>query len=256
MTHSPSPLCVNESQLRSHFDGMTTVVKDALEKPTDARIDPDWSAPLIVAGLVGADCEHIYRNRGGQVHVVPFCDLTENLVAWLSYREEWRDEQLGRKGRFSFRSSNLSIYFGRKHDTYKPQMFRAEWAGWAQWSGGSYSFQGGDAGHPHWQVDAIESLQGDKLEQRASNLSRLLSETDAQSRQIVDFADPEPNHQTKSIIASQNFSRLHLPSAAAWWKSPPHDVHTHSPRTTADVQIWVGRSLRYVRSELQRLRSI
>lgn len=50
---------------------------------------------------------------------------------------------------------------------------------------------------------------------------------------------------------SDRFSRLlHLASAAAWWKPVRHNEHAHGPVRVADVESWVGHSMKYVSTEL------
>ena len=87
-------------------------------------------------------CEPVQRNRGARVQVAPLLQLEQGLWVWLSYREEWANERpVGGRRRFSFRAGSITVHFGWKQDLFKPQMFRAEWAGWAKWDNREYGFQ-------------------------------------------------------------------------------------------------------------------
>jgi hypothetical protein len=184
--------------------------------------------------------------------VVPLLYLEQGLWAWLGYQEEWDEEQQNRKTRkFSFRSVGLTIHFGWKNDLFKPQMFRTEWAGWAKWREDEFSFQAADAGHPHWQFDALESLSDDELAERADILRDLLEVPEESD--IREFSPQLPDADVRDMVTHQKLSRMHFASAAAWWKSAPHDEHAHGPTNIADVENWVRRSLAYVRGELKRL---
>jgi hypothetical protein len=130
-------------------------------------------------------------------------------------------------------------------------MFRAEWAGWAKWNRTDYSFQAADAGHPHWQLDALESLSDDDLAERAEKLlSQLKAESDPEVRE---FSPQLPHSDVRDMVIAQKLSRIHFASAAAWWKSAPHDEHAHGPKGLVEVENWVRRSLDYVKLELKRL---
>jgi len=134
-----------------------------------AKLEADWNVIPLVAGLVGKGCEATSRNRGSDIQVAPMLLLDSGLWAWIGYHEEWDAENpAGVTRRFSFRSVCLTVYFGYLNVLYKPQMFRAEWAGWARWNQTDFSYQAGNAAHPHWQFDALESLKRDEVEKRAA----------------------------------------------------------------------------------------
>ncbi|MCH9019034.1 MAG: hypothetical protein IIA73_01520 [Proteobacteria bacterium] len=252
MTALPAPLNATQSKLVMHFQRTGVILAAAVDISVNVRVDVDWALPTIVGGLNGAGCEFIPRNRGLRVPVALLLQLQQGLWAWLGYREEWDEERRIRDiRRFSFRSVGLTIHFGLKNDVFKPQMFRAEWAGWAKWSGVEYSFQAADAGHPHWQFDALDSLPDADLAERAATLrSRLKAEAEPE---VHEFSPQLPNTDVRDMVSAQKLSRIHFASAAAWWKSAPHDEHAHSPADLADVENWVRRSLDYVSLELKRL---
>ena len=202
--------------------------------------------------MYGSECEFIPRNLGRRVHVAPLLDLGKGLWVWLGYREEWDEERRIRNiRRFSFRSVGLSIFIGPRNNEIKPQVFRAEWAGWARWDGSDYSFQATNAAHPHWQFDALDSLPDDDLSQRSAQLLRRLS-AEAEP-EIHEFTPQLSEADVRDIVTTQKLSRIHFASAAAWWKSPPHDGHVHSPNNPVDVENWVQHSLDYIKLEFDRL---
>ena len=216
------------------------------------QIESEFFHPRLTGGLFGSGCELIPRNRGRRTPVAPLLHLREGLWVWLGYHEEWYEERrIGKSRRFSFRSVGLSIHCGLRNNAFKPQMFRAEWAGWAKWDGMDYSFQAVDAAHPHWQFDALDSLPDESLSQRAGELlSRLKNEP---KTEIHEFSPHLSEVDVRDMVAVQKFSRIHFASAAAWWKDPPHGNHVHNPSDLSDVENWVRHSLEYIKRELNRL---
>jgi len=254
MTANPSPLTVNQVGLEAHLRATAEVLGGVLEG-SPVGVEADWHAAPLIAGLVGAGCERVQRNRGGLVNVAPLAALNARLLAWLGYREEWDiATKRSAKPRYLFRTASLSVYFGCLRDIYKPQMFRAEWSGWAPWVGGRFGFQGNDAGHPHWQFDAVESLREDDQQERAETILEWLAEETSANEGVREF-EATPTSDVKDMIATQELARIHFASAAAWCKPVPNNAHAHSPKTTAEIQTWLSRSLSYLRDELTRLRS-
>jgi len=124
-------------------------------------------------------------------------------------------------------------------------MFRAEWTT----DGASY--QPGDPANPHWHFDALESLRRDETAQRASGILATLrmGEEDAEPR---DFSPPVSRNEVRDVVAVQKLSKLHLASAAAWWKGDPAS-HVQSPTSVRDIQAWVEGTLEHLAGELRRL---
>ena len=246
------PLIVNESKLRMHFKQSDAILASAVHSSAQLQIGTEFFHSGVTGGLYGPGCELIPRNRGRRVPVAPLLCLGQGLWVWLGYHEEWYGEQPNRRiRRYSFRSVGLSIHFGWRNNVFKPQMFRAEWAGWARWGGGDYRFQAGNAGHPHWQFDALDSITDDDHSQRAVELLRRLKAEG--EPEIRDFSPQLSDVDVRDFVTSQKVSRIHFASAAAWWKSPPHGEHMHGPANLADIESWVRRSLDYIKLELERL---
>ena len=247
-----SPLITTHSKLLSHFQQTGSILAAAVDTSVQPQIEIEFVHPRAISGLSGSGCEFISRNRGGSTPVAPFLHLRDGLWVWLGYHEEWDEQRrVGNVRRYSFRSVGLSVHFGIKNNIFKPQMFRAEWAGWANWEGSNYGFQAPDAGHPHWQFDALDSLPDETLSQRASQiLSRLKNHGQPEVR---DFIPHLTEVDVRDMVTVQKLSRVHFASAAAWWKSSPQNTHVHGPNDIKDVQNWVRHSLDYIKLELNRL---
>ena len=78
---------------------------------------------------------------------------------WLGYREVWT--LLTGVERFVFSSADLTIFFAIAQSEDFQQILRAEWTGQSKDVDG-WSFKPSDAGHPHWQIDAIEVFRQDR----------------------------------------------------------------------------------------------
>lgn len=247
------PLLASRTQVEMHFVRVEEALEEVVDPGAKVRVSADWDMAPVVAGLGGLGSELISRNRGARSAVSPLLHLHRGLWAWLGYREEWDEEKpKGKHRQFSFRSAGITIHFGFKNDAYKPQMFRAEWAGYAKWNGDTLAFQAGTAGHPHWQFDVLESLEEDGATETARLLMDLLREEPGEER---DFLPRLALSDTRTLISSQKMSRIHFASAAAWWKPAPNDSQAHCPAKPVDIQMWVGRTVAYVTSELGRLQA-
>ena len=135
-------------------------------------------------------------------------------------------------------------------------MFRAEWSGWEKWNGSHYGFQAGDAGHPHWQFDALESLtSGFESAQAKGDLERLRSGTGAARVRKFgeDGGDGVRKASVEEAIRSRELSRIHFPSAATWWMKAPLNLHAHSPTSGKEIEVWAKETLCYTLRELERV---
>ena len=218
------------------------------EGAAGVTLDADWSVDPLVAGMVGRECEFVTRNRGGQIPAARMLSLGDELWAWVSYREEWERPPRTTQ-QFSFRSAGLTVFFGYANRQYKAQVFRAEWSGWAIWNGTDYGYQAGGAAHPHWQFDALESLTRDaSVNQAADDLRAAI--------QPQDFSPPSiGSGEVRDLVLTQQLSRIHFASAALWWQDTSRDAHVHSPQSETEIQVWVGKTLKYVTRELTRLKT-
>lgn len=249
--NAPVALVMTQQQLRGHFARVQSILAAASDISARPRLDVTWERSPLVAAVVGDGCEFVLRNRGGRVAVAPITPLAGNFWAWLGYREEWDYASEARNRKLSFRSSALTVHFGFKNDVDKPQMFRAEWAGWAKWNGRDFGFQASDAAHPHWQFDALDSINEMEPDDPAAEYLEQLRGND--ETEMADFIPPSAEGDIRRAISRQKLSRLHFASAAHWWRRPPEDRHAHHPASSADLQNWLQHSLDYLRNELVRL---
>lgn len=208
---------------------------------------------MVAFGIArSAGAERTSRNRGADVFVVPIMDLGRGLLAWLGYREEWSTDVAGKSRQFLFRSSSATIHFGFEGVEPKPQMFRAEWAGLVQVDK-DWGFQAGDAGHPHWQFDAIESLAAAGSAQDAALIADLIREERPEPA-VRDFGLAVADiPEVKSVASSRATAAIHFASAAAWWQSHPGDAHAHHPKDVQQIHRWLSRTLAYILIELRRV---
>jgi hypothetical protein len=208
---------------------------------------------LVAFGVArGAGAERTARNRGADVFVVPIKNLGGGLFAWLGYREEWSSQIAGKSKVFTFRSSGATVHFGFEGVEPKPQMFRAEWAGLVKVDKG-WGFQAGDAGHPHWQFDALESLAAAGAAEEAAIVADLIR-ADVQEPALRDFGLAVAEiPEVKTVASSRAMAAIHFASAAPWWRSSPGDAHAHYPESVQHIHRWLSRTLSYVALELTRV---
>ncbi len=224
--------------LTAQFDSMLGLSVQQL------RIDAETQSGRVWAGLQGSACERVNRNRGGAAFVVPLCPMPKDLLAWFGLQEIW-DIALGTKP-YIFRQVSLTIHFGYVGDPLKPQAFRLEWPGVRDWTGAGPGFQTSGAGHPHWQVDVLQSL----AEQRST------TEFIEEPMEIVeDFGAAPRAENLDELLRSVTIESMHLASAARWWlPSTAHQLghHLNAPPDLAGLTRWLTESLRYLQQELGR----
>jgi hypothetical protein len=207
------------------------------------RVDVEYQAERAWAGLTGAACERVMRNHGGTTWVVPLCRMPSELLAWLGWQEVWV-LKTGPKP-FQFRSIGLTVYIGRPNEGLKPQFLRLEWPGISDWSRSTLSFQSPGAGHPHWQLDLLQSLR-DSTEVLAF---------DPDPHEIVeDFEVTVATRSVDNLVRALSFERMHLASAAPWWLAAANEFgnHMNAPSDLAALSRWLECSIRYLRQELAR----
>ena len=172
-------------------------------------VDPEYQAAGVWTGLRGSSIERIERNRGTG-SVAPFLRLPDNLSAWLGYQEVW--DQEGGRSPFVFRQASLTVHVGEIGDPVKPQILRLEWPGLRDWDRSGIGFQSPNAGHPHWQLDLLESLQ-DAPDPRLPAVSF--------SDEVESFDDVIAGPTLIDRVTRLTFERMHLASAAPWWSAKP-----------------------------------
>lgn len=238
---------VTEAKLKRHFVSAADILRDHIVGDSAAKLITEWKHEVLLASLVGTEGEYARRHRGpGKTAVARALRLGKGLWAWISYREAWDSaRQAGKTRRYSFRSAGLTIHLGYRYNQYKPQMLRTEWT----IAGANYKPR--DSANPHWHFDALESLRRDDAAQRADEVLATLRRND-EAAEPRDFSPPVNQNDVRDVVSVQKLSKLHLASAAAWWKGDSAS-HVHSPTSVDDIQAWVKGALEHLAGELERL---
>ena len=198
---------------------------------------PEIRGLAAVMTLGGRASEAIARNRGKSHNVVPLCAVTEDVFAWSGYRELWQKESADKN--FRFVEGGFTLHIGRQGELAKPQILRSEWVGRRN---GAF---GNQAGHPHWQLDVLESART-----RPRETTARFDDT-IDERAAVDFGGEPRPMSGEDLIFGLTIERVHLASAALWWKQPSIPV-AHPAETVADLDRWVLGCVSYLRQELGR----
>jgi hypothetical protein len=213
--------------------------------PRQLQIDADYQQLGVWAGLQGAACERIARNRGGSTFAAPLYEFrNSDLLAWLGWQETW-EVPAGQRN-FRFRNVGLSVYLGKRNEALKPQLLRLEWPGYASWSGGQQpSFQSPGAGHPHWQIDLVQSIAAASASPRFEPAAEV----------VEDFVTAFPEPTVDVLVRRFSVERMHLASAAPWWlPEAPNNFghHMNAPADLLSLDRWLTQSIVYLRQELSR----
>ena len=246
---------ISEKALDKHFGSLKAIIDQAVDTGVETGLVAEWGVAPVSVGLVGEGCEIVSRNRGGEAYVAPLFCFSGGIWAWLGFYQEWEREgsSKGTKKKYSYRSTTLSVHLGFPNIRHKPQIFRAEWAGWAKWNGSAYSAQAGNAGHPHWQFDAVESLRKRETEETVRTLLAVLKQEASEAEAQTFTPNAVGSEGIDDLVCAKDFSRIHFASAAPWWKVAPEDRHAHFPASVSDVEAWVRRTVEYTLEELDRL---
>lgn len=243
----PAELRATKGALDQRWIELSRLIAMALEPTPDRdalRVEAEYQSNQVWAGLQGSVCERVTRNRGGASIVAPLCPISGGLTAWLSWQEVW-DIAPGKRP-FRFRNAGLTVYLGKSFEAVKPQAFRLEWPGISNWSGGEVSFQSPGAGHPHWQLDLMQSLAE----------ATPAPEFEPESEEIVeDFEAAVVEPTTIELLTKFSIERMHLASAAPWWlPASSGDVghHMNAPADLSELSRWLSQSLLYLKQELKR----
>src|SRR5260370_15267666 len=89
----PADLCVTKGVLDQRWLALNRLFANTLRLGAHdrrLRVDVEYQAEGAWAGLMGAACERVTRNHGGATWVAPLCTMPSELLAWLSWHEEWR----------------------------------------------------------------------------------------------------------------------------------------------------------------------
>jgi hypothetical protein len=238
----PTQLVVRRATLDRRWPVLSTALNGALQLGGQVQIAADYHSQGATAGFVGWICERVDRNRGGQSNVVPFIALNGDLLAWMGYYEVWR--LVPGTLPYAFRELSLTVHIGQQGDPIKPQVFRSEWAGVSDWGSGEIGFQAAGAGHPHWQLDALESLA-------AFAEPPQFDPDPGDEVATFEAAAPAPTELLQSVTVE----RIHFASAADWWMPVPKGGlarHLNAPNGLDDLTLWATSCVEYLRQELGR----
>jgi hypothetical protein len=242
---SERQLRATRGQLDQRWHTLSQQIGNALNlNRQKLSVGAEYPAGGAWAGLRGSACERVDRNRGRASFVAPLRELPQNLIAWLGFQEIW-DVQDGR-GRYAFRQLGITIHFGFQGDPIKPQVLRLEWPGLCDWSGAGIGFQSPGAGHPHWQLDILESLQTASAD----------AEFDPGAAEVLENFDDVPVAPTVvELVNSLTFESMHLASAAPWWLGQTTEFglhHMNAPSDHASLSRWLVNAIGYLYQELGR----
>lgn len=200
---------------------------------------PEFSNTSASMSLCGRASETITRNRGSAHPVVPLATVSDDVLLWVGYKEFW--EKYGNLQNFRFVEGGFTLHVGRPGELEKPQILRSEWVGRR-----SRAFVD-EAGHPHWQLDALESIRSSpsKAKARFGDF--------ASSSPVQEFSSEMQSTDGADLLFSLTIEKMHLASAAHWWGSPEVSV-AHVPKTVTELNRWVIGCVAYMRQEAMRCR--
>lgn len=237
-------LRASKAQLDQRWANVDEILATSMgHRPREIAVDADYQAGGVWTGLRGVSVERIDRNRG-RATVAPLLPLPDNLYAWLGYQEVW-DLETGPRP-YAFRQVSLTVHVGEPGDPLKPQMLRLEWPGLRDWDRSGVGFQSRGAGHPHWQIDAFESLH----EQRDF--------ADFQvdpAEEVEDFEKALAIPSLTDRVRALAFEKMHLASAAPWWTSQPAEYgvhHLNAPANQVELSRWLMAAVEYIKQEVSR----
>ncbi len=203
----------------------------------DIAFAPEISSTAAVMMLGGRASETIARNRGNPHRVVPLCAVTDEVLAWAGYRESWQKQ--GAEQSFRFVEGGFTLHIGRQGELAKPQILRSEWISPRN---GAFVNR---AGHPHWQLDVLESVRTRSPEPPAWFDDRTIP------RAAIEFEGEPLPVISEDLLLGLTIERMHLASAALWWRQPNPPV-AHPPETVAELDRWILGCVAYLRQEVGR----
>lgn len=203
----------------------------------DIAFAPEISNTTAVMMLGGRASETIARNRGNPHRVVPLCSVTDEVFAWAGYRESWQKQ--GAEQSFRFVEGGFTLHIGRQGELAKPQILRSEWVSPRN---GAFVNQ---AGHPHWQLDVLESARMRSPEPSARFDDLTIP------RSAIEFEGDSPPITSEDLLFGLTIERMHLASAALWWRQPSIPI-AHPPETVAELDRWILGCVAYLRQEVGR----
>ena len=199
---------------------------------------PEIGSTAAIMTLGGRACEVVERNRGNKHRVIQLCPLNDDIFAWSSYRELWQKQSTEQS--FRFVEGGFTLHVGRQGELAKPQILRSEWVGRRNTT---FSNQ---AGHPHWQLDVLESARARSVEAPVR-----FDDPATAADVIMEFSGESSPATGDDLLFGLTIERMHLASAALWWRQPSVPV-AHWAETVADLDRWILGCMAYLRQEVGR----
>lgn len=177
----------------------------------------------------------------------------DESILYFGYNEEWQPARA--RNQIEFVSSNLRFVIAGV-EKMPDLRFRLEWSG-TKTDGGSVTYPGLGAAHPHWQFD-IDSGWIDQPPEGIDEVEIDL-EPEVEDINLSDYGSGAtvaslPSRLISATLAS--FHHLHLPARTMW-----HDLmcvmpdvatpQQHTPENEDQIDRWVISALRYLRSEFK-----
>lgn len=191
--------------------------------------------------LAGRAREMTGRNQGRAHRVVPLVAVTDDVLMWAGYRERWQKQ--GGEQNLRFVEGGFTLHLGRPGELAKPQLLRSEWVGRR-----SRAFVD-LAGHPHWQLDVLESARV------TTPVVPACFDDPAAPRTPIDFDSGLAPAAGPDLLLGLTIENMHLASAALWWRVPGASI-THLPGSVAELDRWILGCVAYLRQESGRCKIV
>src|SRR5260370_29604146 len=99
---------------------------EALDQKTgQVLFNPEVRSDIAIMSLGGRASEVIARNRGSSHRVLPFCALSNDVRAWIGFRERWTRNS-GEQN-YRFEEAGFSLHVGPQGELANPPVLRSEW---------------------------------------------------------------------------------------------------------------------------------
>jgi hypothetical protein len=253
------PLDVTPGRLTQHWKTLAEELASSLPRATNLGFDRVSVEGQTTAVLRSSNSSRAPRQRGPVMPALPMLvDLDGNPRFHVGYAEEW-EEQAGARP-YRFKASNLTFFMFPPDNAQPVQLFRAEWPGMREWTRGTVGFQSPDAGHPHWQFDALNHYMS--REQRFARLRRTLDLLENRDDAPVDF-DPLVSDTAADLTVEEesidiSWTAVHFVAGAKWPFVPwmgngvATDTHILTPVELKNIRAWVTSVVIYTRDELSK----
>lgn len=249
------PLDETLARVNQHWGTLAGELRAVM--PRAERLSIGASAGGVTGVLRSANSVLAHRHRGGNVPAVPILVGRDGTPRYrVGYIEEWEERSGFRLLRF--RAANLTFFISPPDDAPAIQLFRAEWPGLREWTQGVVGHQSPDAGHPHWQFDALDHYMLE--EQRRGRLRRALGILRAPLGEPEEFGVAGLDTAADLVIEEEtvdtSWTAVHFASAARWpqqpWPGPgsPSTPHVWAPENLVGIRGWVRSVIVYAREEL------